>query len=174
MFAQRMLVSSRTSLACRTAACDFRMPSLVTIKKKSQDVILVMMVWPEDLWVVQFWFLTPCSARMGKINSVSARPNTRECLPSATLLLCLTFPFIQTYKHVQSPSPTPHCPLHSPPSLVACRQPVILCSGPSACPHPAQFCLFSPPALSDMRQSSDTKAGTISAVHFVCCLPSHS
>lgn len=169
-----MLVSSRTPLARRAAACDFRMPSLVAIMKKSQDVILFMMGWPEDLWVVQFRFLMLCTAHMGKINTVSARPNTRECLPSATLLLGLTFLFIQTQTHADHPCPPHPCPLHSPPSLVACRQPIILCSGPPACPHTAQFCLFSPPALSDMRQSSDTKAGTISAVHFVCCLPSCS
>lgn len=76
-----------------------------------------------------------------------------------SLSVCLSLSHTDTSTHADRHTQRPHqLYIGPPPVLVACRQPVILCSGSPVWSHLTQTkhcsAFFSSPTLSDMRQSS--------------------
>lgn len=163
VFAHGTLASSTTSPAYRTAACYISMPSWVSLTS-----FRIMSFIHDDIIMLT---LRPLSYSLAGSTVTQGKP--RESLsplpPSHSVCLSLS--------HRDTPPPPPQLDI-APPAVAACREPVILCGGSPVRSHAAQtkhcsvFSLLLPSLIGG--RAADTKANSMSTVHFVCCLPSRS
>lgn len=140
VFAHGTLASSTTSPAYRTAACYISIPSWVSLTS-----FIIMSFIHDDIIMLT---LRPLSYSLAGSNVTQGKPRESLSPLPASLSVCLS-------SLTQTPPPRAvHCPPSCSSLQTACHPLQWLSRTIPYSTNTTLFCVFSPPALSDRRQSS--------------------